>query len=245
MTNFKKTATVVLLAGLGFTGTSQAVTGTPGPAGPKGPKGIQGKTGAKGATGNIGPQGIQGAKGDTGPVGPQGRIGAKGASSGYVLLDANNNIIGPYDFVSSTAILGINQIYYQLPVTSSGFTEQQNIFKSTPQASTYFTSTNCSGTAYYQAIDYSSPWSSQPFLNRVTSNIVYGNKLYKQGQIISILAMSRMVVGYNNNNCLVSGIADMNGGVWFAVTMNVVTPNSMILIEDLSIYPTPFSIKAN
>jgi hypothetical protein len=57
-----------------------------------------------------------------------------------------------------------------------------------------------------------------------------------------------MVVGYNNNNCMTSGVQDINGGTWgngSGVPMNVVTPNSMILIEDLSIYPTPFTIKAN
>jgi hypothetical protein len=86
------------------------------------------------------------------------------------------------------------------------------------------------------------------FPNRVITPIVYGNKLYQQGQVSNILAMGRMVVGYNNNNCMTSGVQDINGGTWgngSGVPMNVVTPNSMILIEDLSIYPTPFTIKAN
>ncbi len=259
----------------GATGAKGA-TGDKGATGNVGATGTKGATGATGATGLKGPGG--GAKGDTGPQGPVGATGPAGAvgasgttiangtntgdtlmwngttwtpvtktSTGFVLLDANGVVIGEYDFPSSNVILEKNSIYYLLPVTSSGFTEQLNIFASTPRSSTYFTTADCTGTAYYQAIDYSS-FPPQPFSNLVTSSIVYGNKLYQQGEVISILAMSRMIVGYNNNDCMTSGVPDINGGTWgggSGVPMNIVTPSSMILIEDLSIYPTPFSIKAN
>ena len=243
----------------------QGTIGLTGPIGPIGPAST-----VAGPTGPEGPEStVAGPAGATGPAGPAGTTIANGThtgdtlvwngnawtsvtkpSTGFVLLDANGVVIGDYDFGGSYAILLINSIYYQLPVTHEGFTEQQNIFASTPQSSTYFTTADCTGTAYYAAIDYSSPWTSQPFSNRVTLPIVYGNALYKQDptQVSNILTMSRMVVGYNNNNCMRSGVPDIHGGTWgngSGVPMNAVTPNSMILIEDLSIYKKPFSIQAN
>ena len=247
----------------GNTGATGA-TGRTGAAGPKGgakgDQGIPGTNGGKGDQGLPGDKGLQGDKGDAGTQIANGThtgdtlvwngsawTPATKTSTGFVLLDANGLVIGDYDFVGSYAILLINSIYYQLPVTHEGFTEQQNIFASTPQSSTYFTTADCTGTAYYEAIDYSSPETAQPFSNRVTLPIVYGNALYKQDptQVSNILTMSTMIVGYNNNNCMRSGVPDINGGIWRGGMMNVVTPSSMIVIEDLNKYPIPFTIQEN
>lgn len=179
------------------------------------------------------------ALGAIGATGPQ---GLKGASSGYVLLDAKGNIIGNYDFMNRSAILEINQIYYALPVDSSGFKEINNIFSSTAQ--TYFTSTDCSGTAYYRDLDRT--FAPPSFPNRENYPIVFGNKIYKEdlSQVISITAMSMHSPGYTGTTCGNQN-PDLYGGRFLPTQINVVTPSALILIEDFSIYPTPFSITAN
>ena len=153
-----------------------------------------------------------------------------------MLLDANGAVIGDYDFGGSYTILLINSIYYQLHVNSSGFLGPQ--ITNAYQDSIYFTTADCTGTAYYETIGNNSGVS---FSNRENWPIVYGNKLYKQdpSQGISLTPTSRQVVG---GLCYVSGILAADTETWYAQLMNLVTH---IVIEDLSIYPTPFSIKAN
>ncbi len=209
--------------------------GPAGPQGKAGPQGLQGVAGSKGDTGLQGPIGLAGAAGP---------VGATGPSSGYVLLDANNNIIGPYIFSSSSTILEINKNFYQVPVTSTGFTTINNYIASTNQ--TYFTSNDCSGTAYYGAPNFTNlNLNLNPFPSQIITATVYSNKLYKLDttQIVNITANSMHSPGYLGTNCG-NQTQDLYGGSFFPTLVTVIPSSGLILIEDLSIYPTPFSIKA-
>jgi hypothetical protein len=131
----------------GKTGATGA-TGTQGPPGPQGPMGYSGGTGPTGATGPQGPQGAQGLQGPPGPPGPASDAGA-GASVAW--KDANGNAMS----VISSFNLGI------LWADSSGYiwqirpdgtlTGSDGSSASSNFQTFFFTSTDCSGTAYVKA----------------------------------------------------------------------------------------------
>ena len=80
--------------------TLETAPPVPGPQGEQGEPGPQGIRGIQGPKGDTGSKGDKGDKGDTGSQGPIGLTGEKGTDgkagggSGYVMQDANGNVVG-------------------------------------------------------------------------------------------------------------------------------------------------------
>ncbi len=150
-------------AGATGPGGPQGIQGLQGAAGRNGTNGTNGTNGAPGAQGAVGPQGPQGV---TGPIGPQGPAG--GASPANRVVDANNQFIGyfvPNGTLGSWLAINVNGVdYYLSSPNTQGFQEIFNRYE-------MFTSTDCSGTAYYSLYDYSVMWGNTSFNNALFQDI--------------------------------------------------------------------------
>jgi hypothetical protein len=204
-----------LTGSAGTNGTNGAV-GPKGDTGAQGPIGLTGPAGANGTAGAQGIQGIQGIKGDTGLT------GVSGAGAGVLkVFDANHNVIGDFhgSAYGTEVFIDINGKTYGLFVESDGFPDPQITYKS-------YISNDCTGTAYYQI----------PFTNHFGLNnfLWIANKIYEfdPTKATGIIAHSNF---YN-----ISGIGCVI--VFSPRTIQAELFEDLILIQDLSIYPTPFTI---
>ncbi len=124
------------------------VMGDPGPTGAAGP---QGPTGPAGPVGPTGPQGPSGPQGPTGPQGPQGPQGPAGPPSGIQWVDANG-IIVPGLYGELRDIAGAGELSYGDSSGNIWSLDQDSLMPSPMSPERMyrtFTSTDCSGTAYY------------------------------------------------------------------------------------------------
>ncbi len=145
--------------------------GAPGPTGPQGPVGSQGPVGpagAMGATGPQGPQGPVGAQGATGPQGPAGAAGAAGpqgpkgdpgdAGPRLVVRQGDGGVVGWYLGAAPTAGTSIylpsENAVAQLtwPNLTTGYR-----LGCSGSRTLFFSTTNCTGTAYADATVLSQP----------------------------------------------------------------------------------------
>ncbi|MBV5301279.1 MAG: hypothetical protein J0649_05785, partial [Methylococcales bacterium] len=170
-----------------------------------------------GAVGAQGIQGIQGVKGNTGLA------GASGAGAGVLkVFDANHNVIGDYHDAYRRGFMDINGKIYALTVASDGFGE--NIDHNMQ----FYSTNDCTGTAYYNF-----------FVSNTTDfglndYLWVANKIYEfdHTKAVSITANSMLAL----NSC------DNTGSGFTPRTIQAALFEDLILIQDLSIYPTPFTI---
>ena len=165
--------------------------------------------------------------------------------TGFVLLDANGEVIGSYDRRNHTVLLDINNTYYELPVTSKGFPDMEKQFPWLLSPSDYpdgridqqyFTSFDCTGTAHIpigRAI--SQLQSDFPLIAPVTYATI-DNKLMGLGNTETIVANSYQYWVNGDATCY---------SFTFEDEVHTDPNNRSIIIEDLSRYTVPFSIKAN
>jgi hypothetical protein len=167
--------------------------------------------------GGVGAQGIQGIQGMQGMQGIQGLTG----TGGLKVFDANHNVVGDFND-ASRVFMDINGKTYSLSVASDGFGE--NIYHNTP----FYSTNDCTGTPYYSVQTY--PTSAFGLNNYIW----VANKIYEidPTKVIPITANSMFDLNfcYNANS------------LFTAQTIQAETLQDLILIEDLSIYPTPFTI---
>lgn len=133
----------------GATGT-QGIPGPKGDPGVAGPKGDKGDTGAKGDPGSPGAPGAAGSPGSPGLPGAPGASGPAGPS--LVVLDASSKVLGhvlSFDGASLTYWYEANGV---APIPVSLLGQQSNSFS--PTIALYYTTTDCSGSAYVNVNDY-------------------------------------------------------------------------------------------
>jgi hypothetical protein len=223
-----------LLGGVGA--GSIGLTGSQGLQGPKGDTGLTGDTGAQGSiglTGQAGTNGAVGAQGIQGIQGIKGDTGLTGASGTGLLkvFDANHNVVGDYYRSSREVLMTINGKFYTLVVGSDGFeTSHWNDAK-------YYISTDCTGSFYYSLTAYN------PKEFGIFDYISLDNKIYEfdPTKSISILAKSAL----DPNDGSVPPTCQNQSNITYTFnprTIQAETLQDLILIEDLSLYPTPFTI---
>jgi hypothetical protein len=142
---------------IGLTGATGATgpagsAGPQGPTGPIGPAGATGATGPAGATGLTGPAGPQGSQGPTGPTGPQGVQGPAGAGSALV-EDSTGQVVGTYLGYTYAPFSSYPGNYVLIRTSTQSLAVQVTLTQlgTTPGASFFYTTSNCTGTAYYSA----------------------------------------------------------------------------------------------
>lgn len=159
-------AGAVLIAGLSVTGSALSApapvpaterkndgkrgpAGPPGPRGPAGEKGARGPAGPAGPAGPVGPAGPQGApglNGSPGPAGPQGPAGPAGGS-GLNVYSADDSLLGP--FVGIDRSSSVEAIYVDSAGAGGFVTYALHSGRLSYFAYRWFTSTTCTGTAYF------------------------------------------------------------------------------------------------
>ena len=140
--------------GVGAKGSrgDDGVPGAAGPMGSAGSRGADGEAGAPGpagAHGDAGPPGPPGDAGPPGPQGPQGEAGAPGSRGGFVWKDANGAVVP----ILSVADAEGSRLF----TDARGFVWKDRFRTGVEPAtifgisSVYYTTANCSGTAYIEA----------------------------------------------------------------------------------------------
>jgi hypothetical protein len=198
--------------------------GAPGSFGPPGPAGIPGPRGASGQQGSAGPKGAQGIQGLQGPQGPQGQKGAAGpagpsGAGGIEVIDSAGKVIGAY-LPSLNILNGLNGNVFIRTANVSFAVAFQAVSGDSPVLS--FTTTDCSGTAYFATFQSS----AEPIqYARVAGTTAYIVGPFPSAQIITINSQSTPAVTPGGCAFVDSSMAGATEGIPIVATFNMASLN--------------------
>ena len=173
------------------------------------------------ALGLQGPQGEQGPAGSPGTDGKDGTQGPTGPPGQFLLLDGQNNVLGPllrveysnYTFMVPT----LNKL---LTVTSTLVGDANVVLFTLDQGTVFYSGPNCTGQAYVRSFGGEGDENSLRFLNATSGSASMGRFFAPDAFVPAPTPVQSQAIGGGGNDCYVA-VTSLSGPGW--MTANEVT----------------------